>query len=264
MTTPPLPPRASSITPNAPATHASPGPLVLVVEDEAPIRTFLRATLTAHRYRLSEASTAQEGLLLATQQPPDIVILDLGLPDFDGLEVTRRLRTWLTAPIIVLSARGQEQDKINALDAGADDYLTKPFGVGELLARMRVALRHGGRGQASGAQADPVYRATADGRTITLDMGARTVRVADDGAEPIDPRLTPLEYNLLAFFARHAGKVVTHKQALTAVWGPAHTADVQYLRVYTGELRKKLERDPAQPRFLLTEPGVGYRLREPA
>lgn len=267
MTNPPSPPRASPITNTPPS---SPGPLVLVVEDEAPIRTFLRATLTAHHYRLVEASTAQEGLLLASQQPPDIVILDLGLPDFDGLEVTRRLRTWLTAPIIVLSARGQEQDKINALDAGADDYLTKPFGVGELLARMRVALRHGARGTGGGAggQSDPVYQATADGRTLTLDTAARTVRITDTPpapaqAEPTDPRLTPLEYNLLAFLARHAGKVVTHKQALTAVWGPAHAADVQYLRVYTGELRKKLERDSAQPRFLLTEPGVGYRLREP-
>lgn len=241
-----------------------PGPLVLVIEDEAPIRTFLRATLTAHHYRLVEAVSAQEGLLLASQQPPDIVILDLGLPDFDGLEVTRRLRTWLTAPIIVLSARGQEQDKINALDAGADDYLTKPFGVGELLARMRVALRHS-TASGNGAQADAVYTSTAEQRTLALDTIARTVRITDGPppAAPIDPRLTPLEYNLLAFLVKHAGKVVTHKQALTAVWGPAHAADVQYLRVYTGELRKKLERDPAQPRFILTEPGVGYRLKEP-
>ncbi|MFT3684758.1 MAG: response regulator [Phycisphaerales bacterium] len=253
--------RASAIQPTPPST---PGPLVLVIEDEAPIRTFLRATLTAHNYRLIEAAAAGEGLLLASQQPPDIVILDLGLPDFDGLEVTRRLRTWLTAPIIVLSARGQEQDKINALDAGAEDYLTKPFGVGELLARMRVALRHGTKtGMAS--QPDAVYQSTADGRTLILDTAARTVRITDTStaSEAIDPRLTPLEYNLLAFLARHAGKVVTHKQALIAVWGPAHAADVQYLRVYAGELRKKLERDPAQPRFLLTEPGVGYRLREP-
>jgi two-component system KDP operon response regulator KdpE len=232
-----------------------------MIEDEAPIRTFLRATLTSHRYRLIEAATAQEGLLVASQQPPDVVILDLGLPDFDGLEVTRRLRTWLTAPIIVLSARGQEQDKINALDAGADDYLTKPFGVGELLARLRVALRHGAKG--SGTPTDPVYRATVDGRTLTVDPAARTVRITAGDATPSDPRLTPLEYNLLVFLIKHAGKVVTHKQALTAVWGPAHAADVQYLRVYTGELRKKLERDPAQPRFLVTEPGIGYRLIEP-
>ena len=253
----------ASVIPRVSSTQA--GPLVLVVEDEAPIRAFLKATLTAHNYRLMEATTARDGLLAAAQQPPDVVILDLGLPDFDGLEVTRRLRAWLTAPIIILSARGQEQDKIDALDAGADDYLTKPFGVGELLARLRVALRHarGGRGDPGGADAQSIYRASAGGTTLTVDQEARLVRITDDATGAIgDVRLTPMEYNLLVFLVRQAGKVVTHKQALTAVWGPAHAADVQYLRVYAGELRKKIERDPAQPRFLITEPGVGYRLLE--
>lgn len=226
------------------------GPMVLVIEDEAQIRRFLRAILMANGYRLIEAVTAQEGLMQAATRQPEIVILDLGLPDLDGLEVTRRLREWTTIPIIVLSARGQERDKIAALDAGADDYVTKPFGVGELLARMRVALRH-------------ATRTTQDLDTPTFAVGAlrvdlvqRRVSVAEQ-----EVHLTPLEYRLLTMLVRYAGKVVTHRQLLHEVWGPGYAQQTHYLRVYMGQLRHKLEADPARPRYLLTEPGVGYRLQ---
>ena len=252
------PARAQPIRRSPPA-HS---PLALVIEDEEPIRRFLRATLEANDYRVKEAGTARDGAVLAVTTHPDIILLDLGLPDGDGLHVTRAVRKESRVPIVVLSARGQESDKIAALDAGADDYLTKPFGVGELLARLRVALRHAalaGAGSAGqGAEPQP-YRATIGGRTLRVDLIARVVRL-DDAAGGREVRLTPMEFKLLAFLVRHAGKVLTHPMILREVWGPQHTGDVQYLRVYAGELRKKIEADPTQPRFLITEPGVGYRL----
>jgi len=226
------------------------GPMVLVIEDEAQIRRFLRATLMANGYRLIEAATAQEGLMQAATRQPEIVILDLGLPDLDGLEVTRRLREWTTTPIIVLSARGQERDKIAALDAGADDYVTKPFGVGELLARMRVALRHATR---TTRDLDATMFAVG---ALHVDLAQRRVSVAEQ-----EVHLTPLEYRLLTMLVRYAGKVVTHRQLLHEVWGPGYAQQTHYLRVYMGQLRHKLEADPARPRYLLTEPGVGYRLQ---
>ncbi|MBL8761010.1 MAG: response regulator [Phycisphaerae bacterium] len=245
-------------------------PLVLIIEDEEPIRRFLRATLEANHYRVKEAGTAREGTLLTMTAYPDVILLDLALPDGDGLNVTRAIRKEARTPIVVLSARGQESDKVAALDAGADDYLTKPFGVGELLARLRVALRHAtsatGRGASGGSELPP-YECTAGGRTLRVDLAARLVFVTDQATEPESPvprevRLTPMEFKLLAFLVKHAGKVLTHQMILKEVWGPQHASDLQYLRVYAGELRKKLEVDPAQPRFIVTEPGVGYRLAE--
>jgi two-component system, OmpR family, KDP operon response regulator KdpE len=242
----------------APAGH--PRPRILVVEDEAPIRRFLRATLGAHGYEIEEATTARDGLLLVAQRPPDLVLLDLTLPDGDGIDVARSIRCWTNLPIIVLSARGQESDKIAALDAGADDYLTKPFGVGELAARIRVALRHAA--QAPGVCGDARWEAVGDGRRLVVDLARRRVTVGEDPGAGEEVRLTPTEFKLLAALVRHAGRVLTHRQLLVEVWGPSHADDVQYLRVYAGQLRLKLERDAAQPRFLLTEPGVGYRLVE--
>ncbi|MBX3358906.1 MAG: response regulator [Phycisphaeraceae bacterium] len=240
-------------------TMPSNGPLILVVEDEEPIRRFLRATLESQGYRVKEAGTADEGLMQARSQRPDLILLDLGLPDGDGIDVTRSIRSDSAVPIVVLSARGQEPDKVAALDAGADDYLTKPFGVSELAARIRVALRHASRPAGS---ATPVYEATADGRTLHVNVDTRVVRVADEnGVRPI--RLTPTEFKLLAFLIKHAGKVLTHQQILKEVWGPTHARDVQYLRVYAGQLRQKLEASAAQPQFVLTEPGIGYRLTPP-
>jgi two-component system, OmpR family, KDP operon response regulator KdpE len=225
-------------------------PLVLLVEDEPQMRRFLRAALTGHGYRLVEAETGAAGLTEAATRNPEIILLDLGLPDADGIDVTRRLREWTRTPVIVLSARGQEKDKVLALDAGADDYLTKPFGVEELLARMRVALRHADA--AAGAPEDPVFLLG----DIRIDLARREVFVKD---EPC--RLTPTEYRLLATLVRHAGKVLTHRQLLKEVWGPAYQGETPYLRVYMGQLRHKLEPEPARPRYLVTEPGVGYRLR---
>lgn len=256
-----IPSRAQPLVTHQPA-HM---PLVLIIEDEEPIRRFLRATLEANHYRVKEAGTAREGTLLAVTTYPDVVLLDLGLPDGDGLNVTRAIRKESKTPIVVLSARGQESDKVGALDAGADDYLTKPFGVGELLARLRVAIRHA---VGSGARdLSPRYECTLDGRTLSIDLSARLVHVTDiatattpEGRREV--RLTPMEFKVLAFLVKHAGKVLTHQMILQEVWGPQHTSDVQYLRVYAGELRKKLEADPAQPRFVMTEPGVGYRLAE--
>ncbi len=262
---------AGRAQPLLPAVQPAHMPLVLVIEDEEPIRRFLRVTLEANHYRVKQASTAREGTLWAVTTYPDIVLLDLGLPDNDGLNVTRAIRKESRTPIVVLSARGQESDKVAALDAGADDYLTKPFGVGELLARLRVALRHairaGGPG-AGGVDAAAVYECSLDKRTLRIDLAARIVHVTDLGAGTSvqtsrEVRLTPMEFRLLALLVRHAGKVLTHQMILKEVWGPQHASDVQYLRVYAGELRKKLEVDPAQPRFLVTEPGVGYRLSEP-
>jgi two-component system KDP operon response regulator KdpE len=221
-----------------------------VIDDEGPIRRFLRATLASHGYRLLEAGTAKEGMQLASARLPDLILLDLGLPDLDGLEVTVHVREWTQTPIVVLSARGQERDKVAALDAGADDYLTKPFGVDELLARIRVALRHAERAR------DPVAAPVVEIDDLHIDLAARRVLL---GGEAI--HLTPIQYNLLAVLARHAGKVVTHTQLLKEVWGPHYGRETHYLRVYMGQLRGKLEADPARPRYLLTEPGVGYRLR---
>ena len=222
---------------------------VLLVEDEAPMRRFLRVALEGAGYGLLEAETAREGLSLAASHQPALILMDLGLPDMDGLELTKRLREWSATPIIVLSARGQEQDKIAALDSGADDYLTKPFSTGELLARMRVALRH----RPGGAEAEPVFE-TPEWR---VDFAKREVT-----AQGRSVHLTPNEFKLLAALARHAGKVLTHRQLLKEVWGGSPSAQPHYLRVYMAQLRHKLEADPARPRHLITEAGVGYRLRE--
>jgi two-component system KDP operon response regulator KdpE len=221
----------------------------LLIEDEMPIRRFLRTSLAAEGYRLAEAETAQKGIRLAMQQPPELVILDLGLPDGDGQDVLRQLREWLRTPIIVLSARGQEREKVTALDNGADDYLTKPFSTGELLARMRVALRHAARA------GDEGQSATFTVGELNVDLAARRVLVR--GAEV---RLTPIEYKLLTTFVRQAGKVLTHRFVLKEVWGPLHVDETHYLRVFMASLRRKIEADPARPRYLLTEQGVGYRL----
>jgi two-component system KDP operon response regulator KdpE len=228
------------------------GPLVLIVEDEAPLRRFLRAALVAQGYRLVEAENATEGLQRATEHNPDIVLLDLGLPDGDGLDVATRLREWTAVPIIVLSARGQERDKVQALDVGADDYLTKPFGTSELLARMRVALRRV-------AERTPTQEPVVSLGDVTVDLARRLVTRA---GKPV--HLTPHEYKLLTTLLKYAGKVVTHKQLLKEVWGPQAVTQTHYLRVYMAQLRQKLEADPARPRYLTTEPGVGYRLRSEA
>lgn len=226
-------------------------PTVLIIEDEMAIRRFLKASLTANGYAILESATGLDGLALATNHLPDVVILDLGLPDMDGLEVTRRLREWAAMPILVLSARGKDNDKIAALDAGADDYLTKPFSVGELLARMRVALRHAS--QRAGANPQPVFEVGG----LRIDFARRLV-FADDK----QIHLTPIEFKLLATLAKHVGMVITHQQLLREVWGPAYASEAHYLRVYMRQLRNKIEAQPAQPRYLLTEPGVGYRLAD--
>lgn len=227
-------------------------PLILVIEDEAPIRRFLRASLPMHDYRWLEATTAAEGLHLAAAQRPDVVILDLGLPDMDGIEVVGQLRSWSEVPVVVLSARHQESDKIAALDAGADDYLTKPFGTGELLARLRVAMRHGAR------RAAPELP-TFECGTWRVDRVARRIFVGER-----EVHLTPTEYRLLMTLIQHAGKVVTHRQLLRELNGDEHGDASHTLRVHISQLRRKMETDPARPRHLLTEPGVGYRLQEEA
>jgi len=224
--------------------------LILLIEDEPQMRRFLRITLQSQGYRLVEAANAKEGLIQATTRNPDVVLLDLGLPDLDGLEVTKRLREWTQTPIIVISAREQERDKVKALDAGADDYLTKPFNAGELLARIRVALRHAVRQNVD--QQEPVFI----DQNLRVDLAQRQVFVDDR-----EVHLTPIEYKLLTVLIRHAGKVITHSQLLKDVWGPAHVNELQYLRVYMTQLRHKLEADPARPRLLMNEPGIGYRLK---
>ncbi len=226
----------------------TPPPLLLVVEDELPIRRFLRASLGGEGYRLVEAETGKQALRAAAQQPPDLVVLDLGLPDMDGQDVLRQLREWLRAPIIVLSARDQEQQKVAALDGGADDYLTKPFGTGELLARLRVALRHAAR---AGGEESSKFECGG----LAVDLAARQVFAKGE-----EVRLTPIEYKLLTTLVRHAGKVLTHRFLLKEVWGPQQVHETHYLRVFMAALRRKVEDDPTQPRYLLTEQGVGYRL----
>jgi two-component system KDP operon response regulator KdpE len=222
-------------------------PVVVLIEDEPQIRRFLRATLGSQGYRLFEAATAADGLVEAASRQPDVVIVDLGLPDMDGLDVIRRVREWSTVPIIVLSARGQEADKVAALDGGADDYVSKPFGAEELLARLRVALRH----KAGVAREDAVFT-TGE---LRVDLGRRHVFVRDQ-----EVKLTPTEYRLLTTLVRYAGRVMTHRQLLKEVWGPNQTEEAHYLRVYMAQLRRKIEADSTRPRYLLTEPGVGYRL----
>jgi len=243
----PEPDRPAAFEPAA----AAPGPIVVLIEDEAQIRRFLRAALVGSGFRLFEAATGESGVVETATRQPEIVILDLGLPDIDGLEVIRRIREWSGIPIIVLSARGQERDKIAALDAGADDYVSKPFNVGELLARMRVALRHAARRGVDGGEA------SFEVGDLHVDFMKRQVQV---GGQPV--HLTPIEYRLLTTMVKHAGKVLTHKQLLAEVWGPNQTEQAHYLRVYAAQLRRKLEADPARPRYLLTEPGVGYRLAD--
>jgi two-component system KDP operon response regulator KdpE len=219
---------------------------ILVVEDEPEIRRFLRSSLGTEGYRVVEAETGERGAIDAATHKPDLAIVDLGLPDVDGVEVIRRIRGWSPMPILVLSARAQERSKIEALDAGADDYVTKPFGVGELLARVRVALRHA---------TQPPSGKELGFSDVKIDFEKR--RASRDGAEV---HLTPIEFKLLACLAKHLGMVVTHRQLLREVWGPSHVEHTHYLRIYMKQLREKLEADPVRPRHLLTETGVGYRL----
>lgn len=221
----------------------------LVVDDEPAILRFLKPVLEANNYELISAGTVEESIKRIATDTPDVVVLDLGLPDGDGRDVIRHVRQWSDVPIIVLSARDREAEKIEVLDLGADDFVNKPFGVGELLARIRTALRH----RMERVAETPVLR-TAD---IEIDNVRHRVTRAD-----AQIKLTPKEFNLLSFLAKHAGKVVTHRQILTAIWGQAHAADTQYLRVYIGQLRQKVEKDPGDPRIIITEPGIGYRIAE--
>jgi two-component system KDP operon response regulator KdpE len=224
----------------------SDGAQILVIDDEVQIRRFLRISLEANGYRVHEAVAGQEGIARTAQLRPDVVILDLGLPDMDGLEVLRHLREWTQTPVIILSVRDDDRDKVAALDAGADDYLTKPFSTDELLARIRVALRH-----AQPEAQEPIFRRG----DLSVDLSRRLVTLR---GEPI--KLTPTEYALLRLMIQHAGKVLTHGQILRAVWGPEYISETHYLRVYFAQLRQKLEDNPALPKMLITEPGVGYRL----
>ena len=237
-------------SPQSPADAAAPKPTILVIEDEPRLQKFLHVTLTSNHYTVIEALSGESGLRHAANDRPDLVILDLGLPDLDGVEVTRRIREWSAIPIIVVSARGKEQDKVVALDAGADDYLTKPFGVRELLARVRVVLRH--LATVAADTGDSIFETDR----LRVDLSRREVTV---GGQQV--HLTPNEYRLLAVLIRNAGKVMTHRQLLHEVWGPGSGEESHYLRVYMNQLRQKVEPDPSRPVFLLTETGVGYRLR---
>lgn len=223
------------------------GARILVVDDEPQILRFLKPSLTAAGYDVISAANGKEALAAAATRSPDVILLDLGLPDMDGKEVIRALRTWCKIPILVLSARDRESEKIAALDLGADDYVNKPFGIGELTARLRTALRH--------AAQQAAERTTIQAGSLDVDILAHRVM---RGGEPV--KLTPKEFDLLAVLVRNAGRVLTHRQILTAVWGPAHTEDLQYLRVFIGQLRQKLELAPDTPELILTEPGIGYRL----
>ena len=224
----------------------SEGLRVLVVDDELPIRRFLRITLEANGYRVYEVSNGRDAIQEAARLRPDLIILDMGLPDIEGLEVLRRLRDWTSTPTIILSVRDSDADKVAALDAGADDYLAKPFSLEELMARMRAAQRHAQPGP------QPTVFVAGD---VAVDLAHRQVTKRGEAV-----RLTPTEYALLRLLVQHAGKVLTHRQILKEVWGPDYTEETHYLRVYFAQLRQKLEDDPARPRLLLTEPGVGYRL----
>ena len=225
---------------------SEPRPTVLVVEDEPEIRRFLRLALGAEGCRVVESPSGRRGAIDAGTQKPDLAIVDLGLPDFDGVEVIRRIREWSPMPILVLSARAQERSKIEALDAGADDYITKPFGIGELLARVRVALRHATRSPA--------------GEVLVLSEAKIDLKRRQASRQGKEVHLTPIEFRLLACLAKHLGMVVTHRELLAEVWGPTHVEHTHYLRIYMKQLREKLEVDPMRPRHLLTETGVGYRL----
>jgi two-component system KDP operon response regulator KdpE len=226
-----------------------PKPTVLLVEDEKQMRKLVNISLKANDYDVIEAETAEEGVKQAAAYTPDLVLLDLGLPDKSGFDVIRSIREWSTMPIIVISASGQEEKKVRALDEGADDYLTKPFGAAELMARIRVAIRHTARGPDSSS-------VVKIGDEIEIDLVKRVVQVRSE-----EVHLTPIEYKLLTTLAKHAGMVMTHRHLLEQVWGPGHAHQMQYLRVYMTQLRHKLEKNPARPRWLLTEPGVGYRLK---
>lgn len=225
-------------------------PLIQIIEDERPIIRFLRASLASHDYRIAVAETGKQALLMINSQPPDLIILDLGLPDMNGVEIIDHVRQWSRVPIIILSARDQEKDKVDALDRGADDYLTKPFAVGELLARLRVALRH----RAHDAIGPDRLHAVFKSGDLRVDLERRLVRVADQ-----EVHLTPIEYRLLTTMIANTGKVLTHRMLLREVWGPGHAEEVHQLRVHMANLRHKIEIDPAQPRHVLTEQGVGYR-----
>lgn len=220
---------------------------ILIVDDESSIRNFLQAALSAHEYTVLEASTGREAVRLAAVEKPDLIILDLGLPDLDGIEVTKQIRFSMRVPIIVLSVRDQEGDKIGALDAGADDYLTKPFGIGELLARIRVMFR---RSASPGSES--MYRVD----DLVVDMASRRVTLKGE-----EVNLTPVEYDLLTCLVRSAGKVVTHRKLIQLVWGSVFTTDAHILRVNISNLRRKIEPDPSRPQYITTEPGVGYRLK---
>ncbi len=224
--------------------------LVLLIEDELPIRRFLRPAMEANGCRLLEAGTGKEGLLAAAERKPDVIVLDLGLPDMDGLAVIRALREWSAVPIIILSARGQEQDKIAGLDAGADDYVAKPFSVGELMARIRVAARHAAQPSAE----EPETTVVAG--NLRIDRLHRQVWRGDE-----EVRLTPIEYKLLTTLVRHAGLVLTQRQLLKEVWGPEYADQAHYLRIFVHQLRHKLEDNPSRPRHLITEAGIGYRFK---
>lgn len=226
-------------------------PLVLVVEDELQMRRFLCTALSSQGLRVVEASTAAEALVAATTHNPDVLLLDLGLPDMDGMELTRRIREWSRVPILVISARGRENDKVDALDTGADDYLTKPFGVNELMARIRVGLRHAALSGNAGVE--PAMEVGP----LRLDPVRREVTVS---GTPV--RLTPTEYKLLLYLVQNAGKVLTHRMILKEVWGPPYQGETHYLRVFMTQLRRKIEADPARPHLILTEQGVGYRFRD--
>lgn len=222
------------------------GARILTIDDESSIRRLLNVALTGHGYRVDEADTAAEGLRKITLNKHDLVILDLGLPDMDGLDVLKKVREWSNVPIIILSVQDEEEDKIHALDSGADDYVTKPFNMGELLARIRTSLRH-----AAKESSEPVIKL----KDLVIDLSHRIVTVNDE-----EVKLSPIEYNIMKNLALNAGKVLTHKQILNAVWGPYCENDTQYLRVYIGQIRRKIEEDPSNPRHIITEPGVGYRL----
>jgi two-component system KDP operon response regulator KdpE len=230
----------------------SPGPHILVIDDEPQMLRALRTILSEKKFEVSTASRGEEGLALAAADPPDLVILDLGLPDMDGIEVCARLREWTQAPVIVLSVRDNDRDKVTALDQGADDYLTKPFSIQELLARIRVALRHS-------IQAHGSKSVVVKAGPLTIDLAGHLVT-----RNGVEVKLTATEFKLLAYLASNAGRVLTHQSILTHVWGPEEADRIEYLRVYMGQLRRKLEESPSQPQYLLTEPGVGYRfLLEP-
>ncbi len=224
----------------------SEGPLVLIVDDELQIRRFLRISLEANGYQVHETNSGQDAIVKTAQLRPDLIILDIGLPDIDGLEVLKRLREWTKTPVIMLSVRDSDRDKVAALDAGADDYLTKPFSVEELMARLRVAQRH---------NQPQIEEAVFTAGDVQVDMARRLVTKKD-----VPVKLTPTEYGLLRLLIQHAGKVLTHHQILKEVWGPEYVNETHYLRVYFAQLRQKLEDDPTLPKIILTEPGVGYRL----